>query len=94
MATYERLDNGSPDGSQWGGSATADKIAFFGVTPIVQRVGSGTPSNQAALTTALASVTVTGAYGFALSSGYSAMLALVEEIRATLVAFGLMKGSN
>lgn len=32
MATYERLDYGSPDGSQWGGAST-DQIGFFGTTP-------------------------------------------------------------
>lgn len=31
MPSYERLDYGSPDGSQWGGSA--DLIAFYGATP-------------------------------------------------------------
>jgi hypothetical protein len=76
------------------GSAITEKISFFGVTPIVQRAGTGTAASpQIALTTALASVTVTGAYGFALSSGFSALLAQVEEIRATLVAFGLMSGT-
>jgi hypothetical protein len=35
MATYERLDYGSPDGSQWG-TASTDKISFYGATPIVQ----------------------------------------------------------
>jgi hypothetical protein len=35
MATYERLDYGSPDGALFGGSAT-DKIGFFGKTPVVQ----------------------------------------------------------
>jgi hypothetical protein len=68
------------------------KIGFFGVTAIVRRVNSGTPAVQTALTTALASVTVTGAYGFALSSGFSAMLAQLEEIRAALVAYGILTG--
>ena len=35
MPTYERLDYGSPDGSQWGGVST-DRIGFFGATPIAQ----------------------------------------------------------
>jgi hypothetical protein len=34
MATYERLDYGSSDGSQWG-DATA-RIAFYGGTPVAQ----------------------------------------------------------
>jgi len=89
MPTYERLDYGSDDGCQIGGSAT-DKVAFFGVTPAAQRASSA----QAALTTALASVTATGGFAFALSTGFSTFLALVEEMRATLVAHGLMKGSS
>lgn len=35
MATYERIDYGSSDGSQLGGAST-DKIAFYGATPIVR----------------------------------------------------------
>ena len=35
MATYERIDYGSPDGCQLGGAAT-DKIGFYGATPIVK----------------------------------------------------------
>lgn len=37
MATYERLDYGSPDGSQWGGAST-DKLAVFGADPVVKTV--------------------------------------------------------
>jgi len=37
MATYERLDYGSPDGSQWGGAST-DTIAVYGSTPVVKTV--------------------------------------------------------
>lgn len=36
MATYERLDYGSPDGCQIGGAAT-DKVGFFGAVPVVQQ---------------------------------------------------------
>lgn len=36
MATYERLDYGSADGCQVGGSAT-DKVGFYGATPVVQQ---------------------------------------------------------
>ena len=35
MPTYERLDYGSPDGSQWGGSSS-DAIGWFGTTPVAQ----------------------------------------------------------
>jgi hypothetical protein len=73
-------------------AGASSTLGFFGVTPIVRRAGSGTPDNQIALTAALASVTVTGAYGFALSSGFSAMIAQLEEIRAALVAYGILTG--
>lgn len=32
MPTFERLDYGSPDGSQWGGTSS-DKLAHYGSTP-------------------------------------------------------------
>lgn len=35
MASYERLDYGSPDGCQLGGAAT-DKLGFFGATPVAK----------------------------------------------------------
>ena len=35
MATYERVDYGSPDGAHFGGAAT-DLIGFYGATPIVK----------------------------------------------------------
>lgn len=35
MATYERIDYGSPDGCQLGGAST-DKIGFYGATPVVK----------------------------------------------------------
>lgn len=37
MPTYERLDYGSPDGSQWGGAST-DKIAVYGSDPVAKTV--------------------------------------------------------
>lgn len=35
MATYERVDYGSPDGAQFGGAST-DLIGFYGATPIAK----------------------------------------------------------
>ena len=41
MATYERLDYGSSDGSQWGGTSS-DTLAFYGEVPVVQQsIGLG-----------------------------------------------------
>lgn len=74
MATYERLDYGSPDGSNWGGAAT-DKIGFYGKVPIVQR----TFSSAVHRTT-----------GFVTSASVGAtQVATVNEIQNTLIALGI-----
>jgi hypothetical protein len=74
MATYERLDYGSPDGSRWGGDSL-DKVAFYGGTPVVQR-----PFSSAVhVTSALASSTDFGA----------TQLAAVQEIQNTLIGLGI-----
>ena len=78
MATYERLDYGSPDGSQWGGSST-EKIGFYGTTPVVQRSGAA----QA-----------TSLVGTASSTDIDTLTkAAIIEIMNTLAATGLWKGS-
>lgn len=78
MASYERVDYGSPDGCQIGG-ATTDKVAFYGTTPITQRAGAA----QA-----------TSAVGTASSTDVtSALKAAVIEIMDTLKAIGIWKGS-
>lgn len=50
MPTYERIDYGSPDGSQWGGSSS-DKLGFYGATPVTRP--SVTWPNTATATTTL-----------------------------------------
>ena len=77
MPSYERLDYGSPDGSQWGGSST-DKLAFYGTTPIVQRSGAA----QA-----------TSLVGTASSTAVATdVKAAIIEIMNTLQAVGMWKG--
>lgn len=78
MPTYERLDYGSPDGCQIGGSAS-DKVAFFGTTPITQRAAAA----QATTTVGTASSTAVD----------TNLKAAVIEIMNTLVNVGLWKGS-
>lgn len=85
MATYERLDYGSDDGAQIGGAAT-DKIAFYGITPAVQ------PTNAAQAALTLTTATSAG-FGFSTSAGFIAAVAQLENIRASLVLLGLLKGS-
>jgi hypothetical protein len=69
------------------GQSTADTISFYGVTPIAQRSGS----TQSALT--VTATTASGVFGFTTTTLFSAAMAQLEEIRATLVALGLMHGS-
>jgi len=56
MPTYERLDYGSSDGSQWGGTST-DKVGFYGVTPTVQLnigLGMSTATHASTLVSSIA----------------------------------------
>ncbi len=78
--------NGNPDGQTFGNSTT-DKISFYGKVPIVQRSGSA----QAQVTTTAA--TSTTPYGYSTSAQADAVVTLVNEIRAALVAIGIIKGS-
>jgi len=75
MATYEKLDYGSPDGCQMGGSST-DKIAFYGTTPVVQRTAA--IATSAVATASSADVT-------------TALKGAVVDIMNTLNALGLLK---
>jgi hypothetical protein len=78
MATFERIDYGSDDGSQWGG-ATTDKLGFYGTTPIVQRSG-------AAQATSLLSTASSTAID-------TATKAAIIEIMNTLATLGIWKGA-
>ena len=75
MASYERLDYGSPDGALMGGAST-DKIGFYGTTPIVQRTAAIATSDVA--TASSADVT-------------TALKAAVIDIMNTLTAIGIWK---
>ena len=60
---------------------TGGRLGFLGATPIVRRVGA-------------AGAAVTGAAGAnPTQAEYATVVALVNELRATLVAFGLHKGA-
>lgn len=74
MATYERLDHGSPDGSMWGGTAS-DKLGFYGKVPVIQRAYSSA---------------VHATSGYVSSGSFGAtQLAIVVEIANTLVGLGI-----
>lgn len=73
MATYERLDYGSSDGCQIGGAA-ADKVGFYGATPVVQRATATTHTTTNVVTSA--------SFG-------TLQVAQIQEIQNTLIALGL-----
>lgn len=87
MPTYERLDYGSADGSQWGGAAT-DKLGCYGATPVVQ------PSTISGVTTAeITSVTTTAATSTTNAWGYSTSTqadAIVTAVNALIVRAGVL----
>ena len=85
MATYNHLSDGRPDGTMIGNSAT-DPVGFWGTAPTTQRSGGA----QAALT--LITATISG-YGYSTASAFDKSAALINEMRAVLVAAGLMAGS-
>lgn len=85
MADYNELSDGRPDGAMVGANAS-DKVGFHGTAPTAQRSGAA----QAALTVATVSL---GGYGWATSAGAEAAHALLVEIRAALVAKGIIKGA-
>lgn len=69
------------------GQSTTDLVGFYGVTPVAQR----TSASQAAVTTTAA--TSTTPYGFGTAAQADAIVTLVNELRAALVALGAIKGS-
>lgn len=75
--------------SPWGGGASATStVGFYGATPIVQ------PANAAQAAVTLTTVLQgASAYGFTTNTGLTAFIAQVENIRASLVLLGLLKGS-
>lgn len=70
---------------QIGGTA-ATTVGFFAATPVAQQAGAA----QAAMTLTTGTA---GGIGFVNTTGFTDLIAQVEEIRASLVAYGLLKGS-
>ena len=85
MANIENITSNLPDGAYIGLSAT-EKIGFYGTTPIAQRSGA----SQGTYTT---TTVQSSGWGFATSTAADAASALLTEIRASLVAIGIIKGS-
>lgn len=87
MASIKTItpEPGQPDGLLFGELATT-LVAFHGATPVAQRAGSA----QAAVATT--APTNSTPYGYSQAQA-TAILTLLNEIRAVLVEKGFMKGS-
>ncbi len=85
-STKEFLGNKSSDGTVVGQTA-ADLVAFHGSSPVAQRSGAA----QAAVATTAA--TNTTPYGYTTAAQADAIVTLVNEMRAALVAKGLIAGA-
>jgi hypothetical protein len=82
---YEQVGYGAPGGTMLGSSAS-EKVGFFGIAPVVQ------PTNAAQAALTLTTATTAG-FGWSTSAGFIAAVAQLENIRASLVLLGLLKGS-
>jgi hypothetical protein len=89
------VGNNNPDGVSFG-LTTSELISFYGKTPVAQL----THADQSAVaTTALTTITdivttasLTGAFNSVVSR-VSALIVLVNRMRADLVTIGILKGS-
>lgn len=86
FAEAKNLKFGTTTGTKIG-TATSQKLAFHNATPVIQRAGS---AQAAVATTASTNITP---FGYTTAAQADALVTLVNEIRATLVEKGLMKGS-
>lgn len=90
VATTEAdIRSGTISGVTSFGTASGSSVAFYGTTPITQRSGSA----QAAVVTTAAVTVATGKWGFETSTQADAIVTLVNELRAALVALGLITGA-
>lgn len=73
MADYNHLSDGRPDGTMIG-QAAADKVGFYGTTPVVQRATATTHTTTNVVTSA--------SFG-------TLQVAQIQEIQNTLIALGI-----
>jgi len=86
MATYEAVTYNSPDGALIG-VTSAEKVGFYGIAPIAQRQSSAV---AAVVTTAAINSSISSScFGFT-SAQATALVALANELRAALVAIGII----
>lgn len=87
MAANE-LTKATVDGTHFGQS-TADKISFFGVTPVIQPVGA----TQTTITATWVTLSGGTGFGFLTSDQIISVIAAIQQIQTVLKTLGLWKGS-
>lgn len=86
MSTVTQLHDGNPDGVNFG-SASTDKLGFYGLTtPVTQ------PTTIAAVTTTAATST-TNAYGYTTAAQADAIVTAVNACSAALRTLGIVAAS-
>ena len=83
MADYKHLSSGNDDGTIFGNSSS-DKISFYGGTPQVRATAA------ASVATTNAVSTTSNIWGFSTSTQANAIVTLVNDLKAQLVAIGLL----
>ena len=85
MATYERLDYGSDDGSRWGG-ASSDALGMYGAVPVVRYGDAGAASSYV-----ISHATSPGStYGFSTAAMFTSMVLQVSSLTTALRNIGLI----
>ena len=80
MPTYERLDYGSSDGSNWGGAST-DALGLYGVTPVTQYTAVPAASTF--------TVSTNSSVGFSSAESFTTMVFTVSTMNAAGRRLGL-----
>lgn len=86
MATYEILDYGSPDGSQWGNAST-DKLGMYGKTPVTRYVGAGAASTYLSYKQSTGTAST---WGFDSQAAVTSFILQVSTLTTALRNFGLI----
>ena len=85
MATYEKLDYGSDDGSQWG--ASTDLLGMYGAVPATQYTTVGAASTYA---TYQQSTITASTWGFASEAALTSFILQVSTLTVALKRFGVV----
>jgi hypothetical protein len=85
MATYEKLDYGSDDGSQWGSST--DLLAFYGAVPSTQYATVGAASTYA---TYQQSTITASTWGFDSQAALTSFILQVSTLTVALKRLGVI----